>query len=196
MKHPKPPRLKVSQDIRIVTAALKPEATAEVGNNSVAVAGLDGTAQAGVAATAIAGVRGKATVGNYGIAICGDGGTATSGANGYSIAYDDGTAIAAGGDGGVAITRLRGNAMVNGRWGIAVAQNDGQATLNEQWGVAIAMNGGSVSGSHGCLLVAKYLDEKEGEYRFAVGVVGQNGIKANRRYVAGSNGDLKLACAK
>ena len=194
MNSPKRTKKLVSQDIRIVTAALNPKDTARVGDNSVAVACTDGTSEAGVASTAIAGVRGKATAGNYSVAICGDGGTAKSAANGYSISYDDGTAIAGEGDGGVAITRLRGKAVVNGMWGVALAQNAGQATLNGRWGVAIAMDGGSVSGKAGCLLVAKYLAGEE--YRFAIGVVGQCGILADKLYVADGRGGLKQAGAK
>ena len=146
----------------------------------VATAGDQGTAHCETAGAAIVGDGGLATVKRYGVAYAGKGGCASSGAadglgGGAEVTasvLDDGTARSEG-DGGIAIARLRGEAVVGGQ-GIAIAFLDGVASAQLDSVIIIGYREGP-------------------KVHFKVGVIGEKGLLPGVRYMLDENRDFTEA---
>jgi hypothetical protein len=154
------PRCEVATGTQIEITTALASLCGVTGHYGTATAGHYGTATAGYYGTATAGYSGTATAGDRGTATAGDRGTATAGYYGTATAGDSGTATA--GDSGTATAGDRGTATA-GYYGTATA------------------------GDSGAVMV-KWWDGKR--YKFAIGYVGEGGIKPNTPYKADAKGKL------
>ena len=121
-----------------------------------------------IAATVTAGFRGTATAGFRGTAMAGDYGTATAG--------DCGTATA--GYGGTATAGLRGTARA-GYGGTARAGYGGTATAGDYGTATAGIDGTATAGVDGTILIRYWAGTR---FASMVGLVGENGIEADRPY--------------
>ena len=148
------------------------------------VVGHYGTATAGYLGTATAGVGGTATAGDYGTATAGDGGTATAGVGGAATAGVGGTATA--GVGGTATAGDYGTATA-GDGGTATAGVGGAATAGVGGTATAGVGGTATAGDRGAVMVKWYDGNR---YKFAIGYVGESGIKPGTAYRADESGKL------
>ena len=139
-------------------------------------AGFRGTATAGFHGTATAGDYGSAIAGNYGTATAGYGGTAMAGDYGTATAGIDGTATA--GESGTATAGIRGTATA-GDYGMARAGYGGTATAGDYGTATAGIDGTATAGVDGTILIRYWAGTR---FASMVGLVGENGIEADRPY--------------
>ena len=173
-------------------------AVAQTPNWGTSIAGDFGIAKSGLVGRSEAGANGLAVTGDYGRAYAGEGGIAVVDAeDGYSIANAGHGGVAVGlgissmleitaGDGGIAICRHFSGLCEAGDHGIVVGGHVARAGANS------IVIGEKVSGGPGSLLISRHRDFESGTLETATGVVGQNGIEPNVRYLA-KNGVLERA---
>lgn len=154
-----------------------------VGDYGYAIAAHWGEANAGDWGLAAL-FMGKATVGKQGVAVnsCGQ---ATCGDRGVAYVRCSGDATA--GSRGVAITDEFSQATA-GDEGVALSTLWGVSTVGAR-GVAVT-RGGTVRAGPGGVLVAIHRDPHSGESKCIVGVVGSNGIEADKPYHVDESGNL------
>jgi hypothetical protein len=137
-----------------------------------------GTATAGDRDTATAGDRGTATAGDRGTATAGDRDTATAGDRGTATAGDRGTATA--GDRGTATAGYRGTATAGDR-GTATAGDRGTATAGYRGTATAGDEGTATAGDEGTIKI-RWWDGSANRYRWAIGYVGEDGIRPRVAY--------------
>lgn len=175
---------------------------AEAGRFGAAIAGARGWASADRSGAAVVGENGFAEAGTYGFANAGYRGIAITDADGSSFARVGGVAVSRGKRYGYAGVAGRGLAVGDGRFKRLVAGSRGAAvstgsgsnirTMSDAVAigrgdlqlrsdcVGVAMDG-TLSGTTGALLVGCYHDAV-GQRRYAVAMVGRDGILPDTRY--------------
>ena len=171
---------------------------AKTANWGTSIAGDFGIAKSGCVGHSEAGANGIAVTSDHGRAYAGECGIAVADAeDGYSIASAGHGGVAVGigissmleitaGDGGIAIRRGLGGLCEAGDHGIVVGGDVARGGANS------IVIGEKVSGGPGSLLISRHRDFDSGTFETATGVVGENGIEPNERYIA-RNGVLERA---
>jgi hypothetical protein len=153
-------------------AATRGSRSAKAGNLGVAVTYEFGQAEAGIRGVAVVETGGTAEVSNnYAVAVAREG-VAIAGNRSCALALPGREALA--GDKGLAIS-----------WGDMVGA--GQAEAGEG-GVAIIDAGGTAAAGEGGVILVRYYDGQR--YRFAIGYVGEEGIKPGIPYGVDQHGKL------